>query len=536
MSWYRTYRPQTVSSLHIKTVRDTLLNMLQSGEIPHALLFAGSKGTGKTSSARIIAKVLNCEKNSKRKSGQPFQEPCNVCEMCAEITQGSSMNVIEMDGASNRRIDDIRALKERMYIPPARGRKVVYIIDEVHMLTKEAFNALLKMLEEPPEHVVFIFATTDAHKIPDTITSRCTRVQFTQASVHELRDALDQIAKVEKISAEKEALEQIAQSADGSFRDAVKLFEQLANQVKVNNSSFDASFVLGSLAVISQSGVKSLFEFILQKDERKIVSFFQDLRERQIDALIVHKQLLQYLHQELMKCFDASLGTSFSKQEVILFLLKQFSAVEIPLQHPFPLLPLELCALEMVLKSKEKAKAGSGGNSKSAVSTPAVVVKKVTVETKMEGAPMVDTDEEEEIEVVQIQTTLEKPTDVVGYPTTDPRSQIDGTLVGERWSEILKVIGQKNLSLEAILRSAQFVQGEQGKAVFKVYYGFHKDQLELQRYRMIVDQAIQELMGGYVQCEYVLSDQAKKQLGSADSNVTGKQDEELVSAIEDALL
>jgi DNA polymerase-3 subunit gamma/tau len=528
MSWYRIYRPQTVAGLHIKTVRDSLLSMLQSGNIPHALLFAGSKGTGKTSSARIIAKVLNCEKNAERKQGEPFQEPCNECTLCKEITAGSSLNVVEMDGASNRRIDDIRNLKERLYIPPAQGKKSVYIIDEVHMLTKEAFNALLKMLEEPPEHVVFIFATTDAHKIPDTITSRCTRVQFAQASVAELTDALVNIGKQEKVTAEPAALELISQTADGSFRDAVKMFEQIANQAKADKKEVSLELVSQSLFVISQSGIKALFDSILQKDEKKVIAFFQDLRSRQIDAFVVHKQILQFLHVELMKSFDPSKGTPFSSQQVLLFLLKQFSVTEIPLQHPFPLLPLELCALEMVLRSKEKNQvpkppSSGGGGVRPAVSPQPTVA---PVPSRLIA----------QVQPISVQApTINVVATVEALPEVNTAAA-DGALLGTKWQDLLKTVGKRNLSLEAILRSAQFVQGEHGKAMIKVFYGFHKDQLELQRYRTIIDEAIHELVGGHVRFEYVLSDQASKQLTNENSNVTGKIDEELVNVIEEALM
>lgn len=537
MSWYRTYRPQTVSGLHISSVRETLSKMLKSGNIPQALLFAGPKGTGKTSSARIIAKVLNCEKNAKHKPGTPFVEPCNECAMCVEITKGGALNVIEMDGASNRRIDDIRQLKEQLYMPPSQGSKSVYIIDEVHMLTKEAFNALLKMLEEPPEHVVFIFATTDPQKIPETILSRTTRVQFTQATVEELALALSEIAAKEKVDVDAESLKIIAQTADGSFRDAVKLFEQLASRAQADTLTITVEWVTTHLSSISQDGVKKLFEQILAKDETAIISFFQEMRSRQIDPNVLHKQMLTFLHQEFMKCFDGK-GEPFARKEILLFFLKQFSAVEIPLLHPFPILPLELCAIEMVLKSKEKA--GGGGLTvakKVAVSSPTVASPKVSVstpklstETMPQLSPIepVSFDEAESMESVSVSI----PAEVVA-PVTSPDA-VDGTLVGERWGELLKSIGKHNLSLEAILRSAKYAAGEHGKATINVFYSFHKEQLELQRYRSIVEAAIVELLGGHVRFEYVLADPILQKV--SDDNVRGNVDKDFANVIEEALM
>lgn len=528
MTWYRQYRPQTVSGLHITSVRHALDQMLKSGNIPHALLFAGTKGTGKTSSARIIAKVLNCEQNSKRKSGQPYKEPCNTCAMCIEITKGSSLNVTEMDGASNRRIDDIRQLKERLYIPPAQGMAAVYIIDEVHMLTKEAFNALLKMLEEPPTHVYFVFATTDPQKIPDTILSRCTRVQFTQATIEELTQALRGIAENEKIEVEPEALSLIAQRADGSFRDAVKLFEQLAQDTFSNKSTLTLSYVEQNLSAISAQNIAQLFAAILQKDEQQIITFFRQMIEASSDAHFVHKQILGYLHAELMKVYGGE--AAFTKVEVIFYFLKQFSAVVIPLQHPFPLLPLELCALEMVIKSKEKQ-----GSPKAAAQPPRPTTKTAS-QTHTRPSLL---EKSETSTVSSVSTPLQDDPTPQQEPQSEPEisvSSADGKVVGEKWQELLKMVGKKNLSLEAILRSAQFVDGHVGKATVKVFYGFHKDQLELQRYRTIIEESVQQLAGGLVRFEYVLSTGAAKQLHNENSNVEGKMDEGLVSTIEEALL
>lgn len=544
MSWYRTYRPQTVSQLHIAQVRETLSKMLASGNIPHALLFAGPKGTGKTSSARIIAKVLNCEKNSERKDGAAFAEPCNACAMCLEITEGSALNVLEMDGASNRRIDDIRDLKERIYMPPAMGLKSVYIIDEVHMLTKEAFNALLKMLEEPPEHAVFIFATTDPQKIPDTILSRSTRVQFTRASVAELANALAEIGKKESVEVEKESLELIAQNADGSFRDAVKLFEQLANQAKADKKKITADWVQEGLSTISQDSIKKLLQSILAKDEKAIVEFFQTARNQQIDAVVIHKQLLNFLHTELIKGVMGG-EEPFAKKEIVMFLIKQFSGVEIPLLHPFPHLPLELCAIEMVLRSKEKS-GGSGGGT---------IVKKVE-QTKRVEVTVVERPQSTQVTQsmipefepeLELAPEIESIIDVVESITPVTRvssasadiinadSLGDGAELGQRWNDLLSNIAKHNLSLGSILRSAQFVNGEQGRATVKVFYGFHKEQLELQRYRAIVDQAIVEMLGGMVRLEYILSAPNVPAATQVD-NVSGEVDKEFVNVIEEALL
>ena len=207
MPWNRTYRPHTLADLHLTSVRENLQTLLKNKKIPHVFLFAGPKGTGKTSSSRIIGAILNEPKNKeiveelffgKKASKKSFVPPDPSNPFIEKILTGSSYTVQEMDAASNRGIDNIRELKERVALPPQEGLVTVYILDEAHMLTTEAFNALLKVLEEPPEHVVFILATTELHKVPDTIKSRSHLVAFKKASKEELTQALERIIGKEK--------------------------------------------------------------------------------------------------------------------------------------------------------------------------------------------------------------------------------------------------------------------------------------------------------------------------------------------------
>ncbi|MFH1213566.1 MAG: DNA polymerase III subunit gamma/tau [Candidatus Neomarinimicrobiota bacterium] len=217
----RKYRPQNfdeiIGQMHICT---TLQNALKSGRIAHAYLFTGSRGIGKTSTARILAKTLNCL--------NPQQlNPCNVCQNCIEITNSRSLDVIEIDGASNRGIDQVRDLRENVKYPPVNSKFRIFIIDEVHMLTREAFNALLKTLEEPPPQVVFIFATTEPLKVPATIISRCQRFDFRRIPVHEIVEQLKKIVESEQLSMTDDILTLLAKKADGALRDAESLLEQV---------------------------------------------------------------------------------------------------------------------------------------------------------------------------------------------------------------------------------------------------------------------------------------------------------------------
>lgn len=220
---YRQWRPQDFDALvGQKAVKTTLKNALASGKIAHAYLFSGPRGTGKTSMARILAKALNCEQG-------PTAEPCGQCSNCQRIVQGTSLDVIEIDAASNTSVDNIRDLREQVAFTPAESRYKVYIIDEVHMLSTGAFNALLKTLEEPPAHAVFILATTDPQKVPATIQSRCQRFEFRRVTVDEIAEHLAMVAAGSGIEADADALRLIAIQAEGGMRDALSCWTSVVS-------------------------------------------------------------------------------------------------------------------------------------------------------------------------------------------------------------------------------------------------------------------------------------------------------------------
>ena len=271
----RKWRPQNFEEVVGQPhVTKTLQNAVRSRRLAHAYLFTGARGVGKTSVARILAKSINCE-------GATDTPPCNECSNCREITQGNSVDVLEIDGASNRGIDSIRELRETVRYRPAKSRYKIYIIDEVHMLTTEAFNALLKTLEEPPEHVLFVFATTEPHKILSTILSRCQRFDFRRIAMSEIVTHLSNILSSEQARVSEEILFAIAREADGSMRDAQSLVEQL---LAFSGEGLSDAELLDVLGVVDRRSVHEVGRAILDGNVRGCLSAVDDLYRRGIDS------------------------------------------------------------------------------------------------------------------------------------------------------------------------------------------------------------------------------------------------------------
>lgn len=345
--FYLTYRPQTIAEIDNTTIKEQFLKLLQTKTIPHALLLTGAKGTGKTSTARIVAKAINCENNLFAGKSNSI-EPCNTCDNCKSITSGSSVDVIEMDAASNRKIDEIRDLIDKIHFLPIANRYKVYIIDEIHMLTKEAFNALLKTLEEPPASTIFIIATTEAEKLPKTIISRCIQFTFPKAKKDDVVHMLNRIANKEAITVEKSVLEFIAEHSDNSFRDAAKIFEQAVMQKALTIDQIREFVGLGSkhidiLKLIEEKKLADILIFL--EAYEKNGGDFKTLIETELDKL--HDVLLKKngVDTGLMTDYNVSIG-EISK------LIRLFQeAYNLQKGSPIESLPLEVAVVEYFNKS-----------------------------------------------------------------------------------------------------------------------------------------------------------------------------------------
>lgn len=288
---YRKWRPQDFDSVigqeHI--VR-TLTGAIEKNKVAHAYLFSGPRGTGKTSTAKILAKALNCEHG-------PTIHPCGECECCRKITEGTSMDVLEIDAASNRGIDEIRGLRETVGFLPVDGRYKVYIIDEVHMLTTEAFNALLKTLEEPPPHILFILATTEPHKIPATIHSRCQRYDFHRIGADDIEARLADIVEKSRLNIDDDALRLIASAAEGGMRDALSILDQC---LTVSDKTVCAADVEELLGMVGHTWVEKLADTVLAKDARQTLLTFADLMTAGKDPRQMLVELAEHLRAVLV--------------------------------------------------------------------------------------------------------------------------------------------------------------------------------------------------------------------------------------------
>jgi DNA polymerase-3 subunit gamma/tau len=304
-SLYREYRPQTFSELVGQDhVARTLRNAVETDQVAHAYIFAGPRGTGKTSTARILAKALNCV-GADGANDRPTATPCGVCRHCVAIADGVSLDVVEMDAASNRSIDDVRDLRDKIAFAPVDGRFKVYIVDEVHMLTREAFNALLKTLEEPPDNVVFVLATTEAHKIPETIVSRCQRFDFHRPQVTDIVRLLAGIVERENarpeadrggpvIDIQAEALHIIARHSQGGFRDAIGTLDKLVTYAE---GTITAEDVLEALGVTSSDLLFEITDIVIERRTAEALQFVQRLANEGTDYSQFIRDLLRHLRQ-----------------------------------------------------------------------------------------------------------------------------------------------------------------------------------------------------------------------------------------------
>jgi len=354
---YRRYRPKTFNEvIGQEHVIQTLTNAIGGGRISHAYLFCGPRGSGKTTIARLLAKAINCE-NPKE------YEPCNQCLSCKEINQSKTMDLIEIDAASNRGIDEIRNLRDGIVFVPTRSKYKVFILDEAHQLSKDAANALLKTLEEPPAHAIFVLATTEPQKMIPTIVSRCQRFDFRRLKTKEINDKLNKILKEEKIEFEEEAIQLISQAAYGSIRDAETLLDQAISFAGAKKI-LEKEMVEKILGIVDKKIIFQFLDYLFQKQTKETIAFLEEIVFKGIDLQEFVKSLIQYLREILLlkispefeisllldkeeKAELKKLALNLSEEEIKNF-IKKFIEAETKIKFAsIPQLPLELAIIEL---------------------------------------------------------------------------------------------------------------------------------------------------------------------------------------------
>ena len=480
MSLYRKYRPQIIEDLDLEPVRKSLYSISRSlNNVPQALLFSGPRGTGKTSSARIVAKLVNCEQpvEVKTESGV-FYEPCNNCNACKLINAGGNIDVVEIDAASNRGIDDIRSLRETIALAPSTSKYKVYILDEAHMLTTEAANAFLKTLEEPPTHAIFILATTEPEKLPETIHSRLTKVNFRKANEKEILRQLKRVSEKENLKVDNETLKVIAKNSDGSFRDAVKILESLTIQF----DSLTKESVLSVLENSQKINYSEFMQLVFSKHSKPVMEAIFKYSEEGGSIKDLIERMTKDLREILLSKSGLSIETienSLNKSETLKLINLLISAREnIKKTH------IQSLALEIALSEW-----------------------------------CIDTGEEKQEKQTQ------KKTEKKDIQKLDELS----------WARILSSVREKNASVEALLRAAKPIGVEGDIFNLGVYYRFHKERLETAELKKTLEEVVEEVLGGPLKIVCCLKEKSptsiEEHVGlSVQTGLTQSQDKDIISA------
>jgi len=512
--FYRKWRPQSLADVvGQEQATVTLLNALSSSRVSHAYLFCGPRGTGKTSTGRILSKAVNCLTNGKG-------EPCNTCDMCRAITEGRAMDIIEIDAASNTGVDDIRSLREKVNYAPGQAKYKVYIIDEVHMLSNSASNALLKTLEEPPPNVIFILATTEVHKVLPTIMSRCQRFDFRRIGQQALTQKLGDISKAEGINIDPEALRLIARSSAGSLRDAENLLEQLFT---FYGSDIGLSQVQAILGITGDQRVKELVKHIVKNDIAAGMRIINAVSSDGLDMKQFNRELVAYLRSLLLIKNGCDKELDLTAEEIaglkelaastsmehILQAVKLFGQLKIG-ANEYSTLPLELALVDCCLTPAESAPPPVKAT-KPVETEPLKppITKKATSKTTTPEPEQHKTETEASKapppEAEKVETPAPKAEKVdAGQPETDDNLEY----LKSNWKKVIEnvPVDVKRTAAVAILRSAgvQPVAFDGDAVILNFKYLYHKEKIEEPENRKITADIISRFIGHscQVRCVY----------------------------------
>lgn len=464
-------------------VTKLLKNAVKSDQIAQAYLFVGSRGTGKTSTARILAKAVNCKKP--KKDGNP----CNECEYCESISSGRFLDLIEIDAASNRGIDQIRQLKEKIEFSPSEGKYKIYIIDEVHMLTTEAFNALLKTLEEPPAHVIFILATTDVHKLPPTILSRCQRYDFRLGTEKEIKDLIKGIAKKEKITIEDAALDVIVQNAKGSYRDALSTLDVIYTGQEERKKEITLEETREILGLPDFDSVILLLKSLIKGDGSKALSVIEGLENKGVNLQQFTSYVLDILRKILIAKIQGKLDKEFDfAKDVDIKLIHKLINLFLEAENRIRYANNQALVLEMIIP--EMMKVNAGENIKIVNKD---VKKRIPPDSKKE-----DTKEEEKKE-------KEKKT----KETQTEDEDVSIKEIKSKWDEFVNEVKPFNGHLYAFLDSANVLNFDSGTLFIEVPFQFHMERIEVPKSRNAISETFKKVYGTNCKVSCVVNDDIK---------------------------
>jgi DNA polymerase-3 subunit gamma/tau len=542
-SLYRKWRSQTFDELvGQEAITRTLQNAVVSGKIGHAYLFCGPRGTGKTSSARLLAKAVNCLEPDITK------RPCNHCDPCRAIAEGRAIDLIEIDAASNRGIDEIRDLRERINYQPNQFRYKFYIIDEVHMLTEPAFNALLKTLEEPPPHAIFVLATTDPQDIPATVLSRCQRFDFQRIGMQESISRLAFVCEQENIGYEQAALELIARQATGSLRDALSLLDQL---IVFSDGTIDVKAVQTLLGVMNTEAVSNFADTLINSEMAAGLDIINGLVQSGADLKRFNRDLVEHLRNLMLvkvnpnavKMLELPQETIQALQNqsqhielpIIVSLLKIFSQVDYNLKvSPYVQLPLEIALMEALLPTPvAEVQTATARVTSTTTRTPAVQAAPVqrTTPAPVPTQPQIVTNSKTEpvkdviIEQSSSDLTLKEPKEEKSEEREGETKGADLKLeaVSGAWPQLLNQVNANNKIIHAFLKESQptAVNGNRVRLTFN--YEFHYKQMSSDKHRLFVEQHFERILGQKVVLECFYEDNSKKATTNTETEASPEE-------------
>lgn len=488
---YLKWRPlgwdEVVSQEHVIT---TLRNAVRRGRVSHAQLFSGPRGTGKTTTARLLAKAVNCL------AEEVSDRPCNQCDHCRAVNSGEFLDLIEIDAASNTSVEDVRDLRDKINFSPNQGRYKVYIIDEVHMLSTAAFNALLKTLEEPPEHAIFVLATTEVHKIPATVLSRCQRHEFRRIPIKEIVGQLKHLSEAEKLQAEEDALGLIARQATGSMRDAISILDQLASL----DDEITVELVHRVLGTSANQAVVDLMDALLRGDAGKGLTLLQETLEKGATPRQFGRQMISYLRAVLLIKMGnqgevdlpgdireaAVLHSQGLEIEALLDLIRIFNeAVGARQSSWLPLLPVEMAFVEALQRIEEDGRpaAQAGTPSRPAPSSG-----------EKEDGPQ------------DSPPARGNPPELARSSESTPEAKGgSGVNVLEAWGRITKQVRASNPTTQALLNTCRPLGMKEGTLILSFRSDINKAKMEKEEHVQICSQVIEKVLGQPVPIRCVLA-------------------------------